>query len=140
MRDKFTRAIALCVATISLVACGGDSPTSPASASIAGTYQLKTINGSALPFTYQSGLNKIVITSDVITVAEGGTWTETGHFTLSYNGQTTDQVIADGGTWTRAGTDVSFYSVQQGEVSYSGTFTGGGFSLSDAAFTYSFGH
>ena len=140
MRQKLTRALALCAAAISLVACGGDSPTSPASASIAGTYQLKTVNGSPLPFTYQSGLDKIVVTSDVITVADGGTWTETGHFTLTYNGQTSDQVISDVGTWTRAGTEVSFYSTRQGEVSYSGTFTGGGFSLSDAAFNYTFGH
>ena len=140
MRQKLMRALALCAATIYVGACGGDSPTSPASASIAGTYQLKTVNGSPLPFTYQSGLNKFVVTSDAITVADGGTWTETGHFTMTYNGQTTDQVVSDGGTWTRAGTAVSFYSAQQGTVSYSGTFTGNGFSVSDAAFSYTFGH
>ena len=139
MRQPFMRAVALCAATICIAACGGDSPTSPASASLAGTYQLKTIDGSPLPFTYQSGVNKVVITSDAITVADGGTWTETGHFTMTYNGQTTDQVISDGGTWTRAGTGVSFYSAQPGTVTYSGTFTGSGFSVSDAAFSYTFG-
>ena len=96
------------------------------------------MNGSGLPFTYQSGLNKIVVTNDVLTVADGGTWTETGQFTLTFNGQTTNQVISDHGTWTRAGTVVSFYSVQQAAVSYSGTFTGSAFSVSDDLFTYTF--
>ena len=130
--------VSILATCLALAACGGDPPASPNSASIAGTYQLKTVNGSGLPFTYQSGLNKIVVTNDVLTVADGGTWTETGQFTLTFNGQTTNQVISDHGTWTRAGTVVSFYSVQQAAVSYSGTFTGSAFSVSDDLFTYTF--
>src|SRR5438552_2700382 len=86
------------IATIA--ACGGDA-TSPASASIAGTFQLKTVNGSPLPFTFQSGTTKAIVTSDVLTVADGGTWAEQGNFTITVNGQTTNQVISDGGTWSR---------------------------------------
>jgi len=124
-----------------LAACGSDSPTGPSnpnSASIAGTYQMRTVSGSPLPFTYQSGTTKVVITSDVLVVADGGTWSETGAFTASVNGQTSNQVISDGGTWTRAGSAVSFYSSQQGATSYAGTFTGSGFSLADDLFTYTF--
>jgi len=124
-----------------LAACGSDSstgPSSPNSASIAGTYQLKTVSGSPLPFTYQSGTTKVVVTSDVLVVAEGGTWSETGAYTATVNGQTSNQVISDGGTWTRAGSAVSFYSSQQGATSYAGTFNGSGFSLADDLFTYTF--
>ena len=44
----------LAVAVIALAtACGGSATTStsPAASSVAGTYTLKTVNGSALPFT-----------------------------------------------------------------------------------------
>lgn len=121
------------------VACGGDSAsTSPASASLAGTYQLRTVDANPLPFTYQSGANKAVITGDVLTVADGGTWTEQGAYTLTLNGQTTSQVIADAGTWTRAGTNVTFVSSSSNAAAYSGRFTGSGFNLADQTFTYVF--
>lgn len=119
-----------------LAACGSDSPTSPASASIAGTYHLQTINGSALPFAIQSGTNVVVVTNDVITVADGGTWSEQATFTLTSNGQTTSQVVSDGGTWTRVGASVSLNS--NSTSGYAGTFTGAGFEFFDSSFTYVF--
>jgi hypothetical protein len=121
-----------------VAACGSDATTSPASASIAGTYQLRAINGSALPFTYQSGTTKVIVTADALTVADGGTWSEQASFTLTVNGSTSAQVVSDGGTWTRAGTSVSFFSTQSSTTSYSGTFTGNGFTLGDTQFTYTF--
>jgi hypothetical protein len=119
-----------------LAACAGDSPMSPASASIAGTYHLQTINGSALPFAIQSGANVVVVTNDAITVADGGTWSEQATFTVTSNGQTSNQVISDGGTWTRAGQSVSLNSKSTG--GYAGTFTGTGFEFFDSSFTYVF--
>jgi hypothetical protein len=121
-----------------VTACGGDSVTSTTgSASLAGTYTLRTINGTALPFVLQSGTNSITVTADAITVADGGTWSESGAYRQTINGQTTSQVISDGGTWTRAGASVAFSS--RATTGYSGTFTGSGFSLTDnsgAAFVF----
>ena len=123
-----------------LSACSGSSdstPTSPSSASIAGSYHLTAMGGNNLPFTYQSGTTKYVVTSDVLTVAEGGTWTESGAYTQTVGGVASNQVISDGGSWTRAGSAVSF-NHSNGTVSYSGQFTGSGFTLSDETFTYTF--
>lgn len=114
---------------VASLACGGDSSTNPANASIAGTYRLSTVNGSALPYTLQSGLTKVVITSDVLTVADGGTWSETTSATVTVNGQTSSQVVPDGGTWTRSGSSVTFNSTTTHGAT--GTFTRSGFNLSD---------
>ena len=126
------------VALATVGACGGDSVTSTtASASLAGTYTLRTINGTALPFVLQSGTNSVTVTADAITVADGGTWSEAGAYRQTVNGQTTSQVISDGGTWTRAGASVAFSS--RTTSGYSGTFTGSGFNLTDnsgAAFVF----
>ena len=126
------------VALMAAAACGSDSPTNPNNASIAGTYSLTAVNGGPLPFTLQSGTTTVVLLTDVITVADGGTWSETGTFRVTQNGGTSTQTFADGGSWTRAGSSVSFYSTSQAATSYAGTFTGSGFNLSDNSFTYVF--
>jgi hypothetical protein len=136
MRDLVTRSLLTFALVGALAGCGSDSPTSPASASIAGTYRMRTINGSPLPFTIQSGTTVVVITGDVITVADGGTWSEQGAFTRTSGGQTTNQVISDGGTWARVGANVALYS--NSTNGYAGSFTGSGFTFADATFTYVF--
>jgi hypothetical protein len=126
------------LALVATAACSSDSPTNPASASIAGTYTMTAIDGSPLPFTFQSGTSTVVLLSDVMTVADGGTWSETGTFRVTQNGSTSTQTFVDGGTWSRAGTGVSFYSDALAADSYIGTFTGTSFNLADDTFTYVF--
>ncbi|MEP6620862.1 MAG: hypothetical protein ABJE47_16175 [bacterium] len=70
--------------------------------------------------------------SNVLTVAESGTWAET--VTLTVNGA--QQVVSDGGTWTRAGASVTLST--NGTAAYRGTFTGAGFSFGDGVYTYAF--
>src|SRR5215212_5076727 len=127
------------LAALFLCACGGsdNQPTSPASASIAGTYHLASINGNTLPFTYQLGTTTIVVTSDVLTVADGGTWTEWGAYSQTVNGATTNQIMADAGAWSRLGTTVSFANANK-TVSYAGQFTGSSLNLSNTNFSYVF--
>ena len=127
------------LAALILCACGGSDshPVSPASASIAGTYHLVSINGSALPFTYQLGATTVVVTGDVLTVADGGTWTESSTYSQTVNGATTNQVMSDGGAWSRFGKTVSFANANR-NITYSGEFTGSGLNLSNPGFSYVF--
>ena len=100
---KFVAAIFLAA----FVACGGDSSTNP-SASIAGTYTLRTVNGSALPFTvYSDVTTKIEVTDDAITLNDGGTFTESGHTRTTTNGRVTTESIVDAGTYVRNGTAIT---------------------------------
>ena len=110
------------VALAALVACGGDSVTNPSADQVTGTYTLQSIDGDQLPVTYQSGGNSLTITSDVLTVADNGTWTETYSYRQTINGQTSNGTGADGGTWTRAGSNVEFYSNQLDDFAYFGTY------------------
>jgi hypothetical protein len=96
------------------VACGGDSSTSP-SASVTGTYTLKSVNGSQLPFTvFDFGTEKYEILDDAVILSEGGTWTESGTDRSTLNGQATTSTITDAGTYTLNGTAITFVSAQTG--------------------------
>ena len=92
------------------VACGGDSITD-ATASIAGTYTLRSVNGSPLPFTvFTSGTQKIEITDDMVVISESGTYSESGHTRTTNGTQVTTQTVAEAGTYTRNGTAITFRS------------------------------
>jgi hypothetical protein len=126
------------LAFVAAAGCGSDKVTNPASDSIAGTFSVTSVDGNPLPYTVQSGTSSATLTTDVLTVADGGTWTETWSYTLTVNGSTTNQTQSDGGTWTRSGAAVSFYSNLSSAVAYTGTFTGGGFTLSDGTSSWLF--
>ena len=127
------------VVLFALAACGGsEGPTNPASASLAGSYTLRTVNGNHLPYTLQSGTNSLTITADVLTVADGGTWSESGSYQQTVNGQTSSQTFSDGGSWDRSGPTVTFTSTNSNTAAYGGSFTGSGFGLTDGTFAYVF--
>jgi hypothetical protein len=134
------RRLAAVLLLVAAACSKSDSPTNPASASLAGTFALRTIDGSALPYTMQSGTTSMTITSDALTVADGGTWSESGAYRQTSNGTTSNQTIADGGTWVRSGASVTFTSTMQnpGATAYSGSFTGSGFGMSDGVHTFAF--
>lgn len=119
------RLIALLL-TVGLVGCGSDA-TSP-SASIAGTWSLKTVNGAALPFVIlASGTDKEEIVSDVFTLtangASHGAFTQLSTYRLTQNGQVTSQSIPDAGTYTLNGSAVTLQFTSDGS-SVTGSWSG----------------
>ena len=118
-----------CLALAALAACSGDSSTDP-NATIGGTYTLRTVNGSALPYIVaQSGANKYEITDDAITLTDAGSWTELWHDRTTTNGQVTTSANTDGGTYTRNGTAITLNSTTSGAIS--GSVSGGTLTLTD---------
>lgn len=133
--SRGTRRLVLLLALATASACGSDSSTSPTTDAIEGTYSLRTVNGSPLPFTVvQSGTNSFVLTSDVITIASNGSWTESIQYRETVNGQTTNGTDADGGTWVRSGGNVSLKSNLSGDIAYSGAFSGGSLTFNASGF------
>ncbi|HEY9461721.1 MAG TPA: hypothetical protein VIR54_01465, partial [Vicinamibacterales bacterium] len=116
------RRLFLGVLCIALAACGSDKTTGPDSnLSFAGTYSLRTINGSNLPYVFlQSGQTSAIMTDDAITIADGGTWSEQGTLRITTNGQTSNQVYSDNGTWLRSGNSLALYSNPYNNTAYSG--------------------
>jgi hypothetical protein len=132
------RKLVALIAFVAAAGCGSDKATNAVSGSIAGTYSVKSVDGNPMPYTVQSGSSSATLTSDVLTVADDGTWNETYAFTMTVNGTTTNQSVGDGGTWTRSGSAVSFYSNLNAATVYTGSITGGGFTLSDGTSSYLF--
>ena len=114
-----------------LVAACGSSSMAPNMTPLAGTFTLRTVNGSQLPFVVQSGEPSLTIVADVITIADGGTWTETGTFRVTENGVTNPAVVSDGGPLVRSGSSISLQSSGSGKIAYSGTFTNMQLTLTD---------
>lgn len=126
------RRLLIAITALSLACGGGDASTGPASASIAGAYSLRTVNGTALPYTIAIGSASATLTADVVTLTDGGTWSE--QYTYKQNNQT--QTGSDGGTIVRAGTGITLMSGTA--TAYSGTVSSGTLTVSDGLATYVF--
>ena len=109
---RTTLGVLLLAATTATAACAGNDVTSP-TVTLAGTYSLRTINGSPLPYTFGSGVS---LTSDVLTLRADGTYTDVGHY--SDGAVTTEQ-----GVYTNSGGSVTFDD-QTDNVSYQGSLSG----------------
>ena len=68
------RRIALCMAVLALAAC--NDATSPNGSAI-GSYSLRTVNGSTLPYTFSDGS---VLISDQLVLNSDGSYMDQAHF------------------------------------------------------------
>ena len=76
-----------------------------------GEYTLTTINNVALPFTLStSGTTKTEVMDAVISMFEGGTYSETSHLRVTTNGVVTTQTNVDTGSYSFFGTSVTLVS------------------------------
>jgi hypothetical protein len=121
-------------ALVLAVAC--DSSTSP-EATIVGTWNLSTMNGSPLPFTvFGSGANKVEITAGVITFAQGGTYSSTMTTRSTMNGVATNSTDSETGNYTITGATVSI--TDPGEPTQTATMSGNTLTTTVEGFTFVF--
>jgi len=106
MRKMF--ATLFTVAAVLLAGCGGDAATPPIPASLAGTWNLSTVNGTPLPFVVQLANPKIEILSDQLVLSESGTFAQSIMARQTSGGTITMQNIEDGGTYQANGTFATF--------------------------------
>ncbi|HUQ48087.1 MAG TPA: hypothetical protein VM053_07585 [Gemmatimonadaceae bacterium] len=96
-------------------ACWSDKVTG--SSTVFGTYTLRTVNGSFLPFTVSgSGTTKSEIVADTIFLYEGFTFAESAHYRNTVNGTVTLQRVADNGSFGLLGNSISFFSADGSPV------------------------
>jgi hypothetical protein len=119
------------------IACGSDSSTQPTTTSIAGTWNLTSVNGVALPFTIsQTANDKVELTGDVITATATGTYTELFQFRETLNGTVTTSSEPDNGTYTLNGTALTLNSATSQSIT--GAVSGNTFTLIDQGFVFLF--
>jgi hypothetical protein len=91
------------------VACNNDGLTG--STTVNGKYTLRTVNGSALPYTISgSGSNKTEILDDAITLYEGFTYSRSAHSRVTVNGTASDVATSDAGSYSIFGTSITLTS------------------------------
>src|SRR5512143_2292415 len=118
------------------IACGSDSPSQPTSASVAGTWNLQTINGTALPYVItQSDTTKVELVSDVVTAVATGSYTEITQVRTTVGGQVMNESFPDAGSFTLNGTAVVFQSNSDGSQT-TGSVSGNTFTLAGDGFAY----
>ena len=121
--------------TLALViaACGSDSSSAPTNSSVAGTWTLQTVNGSALPYTASPSPAKLEILSNTVTATSAGTWTSTAQIRTTIGTQApTTATQTDAGTYTLSGNNVAISSTANGVVG-AGTISGNTLTLTQAA-------
>jgi hypothetical protein len=93
-------------AVVSALGCSGDGMVG--SSTVNGTYTLRSVNGSALPYTVTSaGTDKTEILDDAITLYEGFTYEETAHLRVTANAQATTQTNHTTGSFALLGNSIS---------------------------------
>jgi hypothetical protein len=117
------RRLVLALSAVSILACGDSS--GPEFSSAVGTWNLVTVNGSALPFTLDfSQAYRLELLSDVFVASEDGTWTETTTLRETDNGTATTTTEQGNGTWTQTGNTVTVTESGGGTETNTATISG----------------
>jgi hypothetical protein len=81
------------------------------SSTVTGTYTLRTLNNTQLPYTLPgSGATKTEVLDDAITFYQGNTYAETRHVRLTTNGQVTTETQEDAGAYSFFGISLTLTS------------------------------
>ena len=120
-----------------LVSCGGDGGTG-VRASVAGTYQLSTVNGQPLPFTENSSGAVVKVTAGQLVAQSDGAFTESlTRSTTPPGGATTTATTTATGTYT-VGNQVIVFTYAGSAGTALGSLTGGGLSIQNGANSYDY--
>jgi hypothetical protein len=107
-----------------VAACRGDgppAPPSPPSPSVAGSYQLTTVDGHSLPVTVVDlGTYRANVASGTLTLSDDGTYAYVVGYQLDDGIKIRAQADSDAGTWTLTGASIALASTQS-SFSLSGT-------------------
>lgn len=80
------------------------------SATVNGTYTLRTVNASTLPYATTTGGVTTEIIDDAVTLYAGSTYSELGHSRTTANGQVTNNTNTETGNYTLLGNSVTLHS------------------------------
>ncbi|CAN5508165.1 hypothetical protein BH09GEM1_BH09GEM1_16230 [soil metagenome] len=105
------RKLATIVLALGLAACANDV-TAP-STTIEGSYNLRTVNGTTLPYPFSNGLQLV---NEQLLLNTDGSFTDASQYS---NGQTS----VDSGYWTNLNGSITFTDVTAG-ITYQGSLSG----------------
>jgi hypothetical protein len=120
------------LACVAVMACGRS--TTDASTQFVGTFFMQSVNGNPMPFVVsQDASGSTSLTQDQLTIADGGTWSETGIERTVFNGQVTNNTYSDNGTWSESGSSLVLFSTPNNDTAWSGTIGSNSLQLDQGA-------
>ena len=130
------RKMLMALVVVLSAACNNDGLTG--STTVNGRYTLRTVNGSALPYTIAgSGANKTEVIDDTITLYEGFTYSRSAHSRVTVNGQASEVTTAESGSFNILGTSITL-SPGTGGTGTLVLVSGNTMTLSTSGFVYVF--
>lgn len=123
-------------ALLTSAACGGDSPTAPAT--ISGTFTLRTFNGTPLPVVLTDGDPALTLVGDTLVMSGNGTYRTAVVLEETSAGQTTTTVESSSGTYRRSGSSLTFTDASDG-TTVTGSIVGATIVITDRTDSYVFG-
>lgn len=105
---RFTGLLVLGLALVG--ACNSSDSTAPGGGTLTGSYSLKTVNGSTLPYNFPNGL---VLVSETLTLGADGSYTDLA----TYN---SGQQSTEFGSYSALNNSVTFHD-QTDNITYSGS-------------------
>jgi hypothetical protein len=117
MRRSFLTTFVLAAALLS--GCGSDKSTGPTQASIVGTWNLESVNGTPLPYVFQTTPTKLEVLSEQFVVDADGTFTDESTVREMDGSTVTTQTSTDAGTYSLNGTAVEFLYSDQSSLTAS---------------------
>lgn len=126
MTRKLLRHLATLLSLTLVLACGGDSSgPGGSSASVNGTYTLKTVNGAAMPVTLATAPGySLRITSASFTVNANNTFSNTATFQETQGSATVSETETCSGTYTKNGNSLTFTESSAANSDCGGTYNG----------------
>ena len=120
------RSILLAGIILTLAACGSDSVgPSAAPATVAGAYNLTTVDGQALPFTVLDlGAYQAKLASATLNLKPDGTYSFQFGIRIEDSGNVRSQSDSDAGVWEKSANTITLTS-NEGSVTRTGTLAGG---------------
>ena len=116
---------ALALLTFAASACGGDDDPSGPNGSIAGTYTLRTVNGSPPPVTLLEFQDfKVEVTAASIVMNANNTFSATSTFRETDAGVVTTSTSVCSGTYSLSGSTVTFTEPDSDNEDCGGSYTG----------------
>ena len=119
--NRYVLVAALFAATSGLAAC--DRTTSPKGGMDA-TFEMKSINGTSLPYTKTLGTATLRVTSDVLVLNSDGSYADTTTYAIPYGQSAQVSSTIELGKYSVSGNTINFTSQTTGGR-YSATLNGG---------------
>jgi hypothetical protein len=115
--------IVIALLAVALAGCGSDA-TGPSGGSVTGTWNLRSVNGTNLPYSFppQQGVT-ITVTGSVLTLSSDGAYNEIDSILLVGPGGAATTTHLEAGMWSATNGSITFDDQTDGVV-YQGSVTG----------------